>query len=1185
MSYQATNTFEEGLMMDSSTLNTPSNVLTNALNATLLTRNGNELVLQNDMGNGRVESAFLPEGFIPLGTASLGGIIYIVSYNPLTNQSQIGSFPSPERNITTDELGESEKTFNGSDYYQKDDEGNITDIILFPRQKLILCDKELNPGDKFQIFTKVNGASDTIIRNSEIISAKDSEIFNYNDLPRYLKLKVVGIQENGTITDLTDTLVWKDGYYISDEVIGLGNDGKLNVDEYRDLIQSNYNVFNSKTSGKIGILAQLEAIDSFDVAWDAKKNNDQWEIYLFTNWTYDNDYEQSKNKINLYGIKWVTTQNGQPNTDNIIINNYPKSDYIESTNEEVVHPEKIIDGNIGDFEEQKRYVDNTDILQQPKNIKFYNPRFTENASKVLAYQGAEGVRKNDGTDNQFLITTPITLSENTSGVVDFTIYPGMPYGYLDYLKQRFQIDVDKLGSGQIDLIEYRYYCYDNKVTLNWGLEAYPEPNKKIISADFSFYKYDSDLRTFIVNNSNNIDESRCVSDFRGTYWEQDKDNKTKYNQDLDIKDKASVTYKATKSSYSGNHTEIIDGLEENSLYLVKIKINYNRDRQLIYYRFLYTNGIFNEYYLSDVKDYKDIELEEVIDKHLDFYLDASTTQQSNTPVLKYNNVEITNIPKTSEDKGIKDYIVESTYEQIATGTIQGISDMFDVNVSNIKKSGNASPDFDPVNDKKQIRDRSNSDYNADVLDKIDDPKYTLDHTVRNNIVTITYEHTLKTPIKIDYGYPDEIPIEYQLSPITVKTGYLLVGGGITQSKLYYDEDYVSTHTASSDAIDVYGDSLNNYGKINKYGNVYKTLKQELKDCDILALRFRVYDEVLQGHHSDANMGWGDGNWSNSWEQPFQSKYLEWNGREKPEKGTVLLIYAMLTKSNEVKLFTYTVQVKDTEKSFQWNNTNWYNCWSLSEPKSIKWSNSDRITIPFGIPQESATNDLMTRPFECYYKVTQNLSEGKKVNAWDKIYYYNDYTWKVQINLKYNAVYILNINGVGIVTNNWSYNNPINNLPKNLRYNHSRDITAKYNISNKEYFSNYINNVTSSLTADLIKCPDGIIQNLSDLKRSSLYYYGGSSFDMSTGEVIGEKALIPIACILQDLGKSPAVAGVQGLPESEFEVELDHEYIRLGNVDYKQINTYKLYGTVEKQSVSISDIYSINTPNERKPVER
>jgi hypothetical protein len=83
----ATNTFGEGLIMDLAPNNTQANQLTSALNATLITYNGNEFSLQNDMGNGRVETARLPEGYIPVGSCELGGIIYVASYNPITNKS------------------------------------------------------------------------------------------------------------------------------------------------------------------------------------------------------------------------------------------------------------------------------------------------------------------------------------------------------------------------------------------------------------------------------------------------------------------------------------------------------------------------------------------------------------------------------------------------------------------------------------------------------------------------------------------------------------------------------------------------------------------------------------------------------------------------------------------------------------------------------------------------------------------------------------------------------------------------------------------------------------------------------------------------------------------------------------------------------------------------------------------
>ena len=106
------NTFEGGLVMDFSPSNTQANILTSALNATFVTFNGNEMNLQNDMGNGRVETAYLPEGYMPVGTWEYGGIIYIVSYNPLEDKSQIGCFPSPERNISTDELSDLQRRYS-----------------------------------------------------------------------------------------------------------------------------------------------------------------------------------------------------------------------------------------------------------------------------------------------------------------------------------------------------------------------------------------------------------------------------------------------------------------------------------------------------------------------------------------------------------------------------------------------------------------------------------------------------------------------------------------------------------------------------------------------------------------------------------------------------------------------------------------------------------------------------------------------------------------------------------------------------------------------------------------------------------------------------------------------------------------------------------------------------------------
>lgn len=88
------------MIKDLNPLTTPNSVLTDVLNGTIITFNGNEFVLQNDMGNGIVERAKLSPGFLPLGMKEYGGIIYVASYNPDTQECELGSFPSPERDIT-----------------------------------------------------------------------------------------------------------------------------------------------------------------------------------------------------------------------------------------------------------------------------------------------------------------------------------------------------------------------------------------------------------------------------------------------------------------------------------------------------------------------------------------------------------------------------------------------------------------------------------------------------------------------------------------------------------------------------------------------------------------------------------------------------------------------------------------------------------------------------------------------------------------------------------------------------------------------------------------------------------------------------------------------------------------------------------------------------------------------------
>lgn len=95
-----TNVFLKGMRSDMHPLSTSQQEYTDALNATLITFNGNEQMMQNDMGNTKIQDSktgnlmSLREGFVPVGLKEHGGIMYIASVNK-DGVGEIGTIPSP----------------------------------------------------------------------------------------------------------------------------------------------------------------------------------------------------------------------------------------------------------------------------------------------------------------------------------------------------------------------------------------------------------------------------------------------------------------------------------------------------------------------------------------------------------------------------------------------------------------------------------------------------------------------------------------------------------------------------------------------------------------------------------------------------------------------------------------------------------------------------------------------------------------------------------------------------------------------------------------------------------------------------------------------------------------------------------------------------------------------------------
>ena len=86
---QAINTFTGGLNTDLHPLTTPNDILTDCINGTIITYNGNEYILQNDMGNYQLKNTVLTPNYIPIGVKEYAGVIYIVSYNPIEKLNEI----------------------------------------------------------------------------------------------------------------------------------------------------------------------------------------------------------------------------------------------------------------------------------------------------------------------------------------------------------------------------------------------------------------------------------------------------------------------------------------------------------------------------------------------------------------------------------------------------------------------------------------------------------------------------------------------------------------------------------------------------------------------------------------------------------------------------------------------------------------------------------------------------------------------------------------------------------------------------------------------------------------------------------------------------------------------------------------------------------------------------------------
>lgn len=277
MKQQVINSFGGGINKDLNQLSTPADVLTDCLNGTIITHNGNEFSLQNDMGNAKIGTAFLKDGYIPVGMKEYGGIIYVAAYNPETNKGQVGCFPSPQQLYTnTNKI--TEYSINLDQFYISSDEisgrygknavvigsSNIREIVQVGSEEVVLY-----PGDKFIFNASLDDKTLQAIKdgvltiNLALLTPSGSlEYINQNTLNTYQY--EIG---EGTANMIDHWILDKKRLFVNadlDTILSSKNE------DFKKYIQ----VLKSNSSGKLVVVANLNTIENTNYTVEYTKNSD-----------------------------------------------------------------------------------------------------------------------------------------------------------------------------------------------------------------------------------------------------------------------------------------------------------------------------------------------------------------------------------------------------------------------------------------------------------------------------------------------------------------------------------------------------------------------------------------------------------------------------------------------------------------------------------------------------------------------------------------------------------------------------------------------------------------------------------------------------------------------------------------------------------------------------------------------
>ena len=297
MSRQETNnTFSEGLIKDLNPINTPSTALTDCVNGTIITYDGNEYSLQNDKGNYGLKNCKLRPNYIPVGIKEYGDILYIVSYNPLDESVEIGSYPSPQ---TIKDLDESDPKPDSNPLNSGNTVTSIYKELKKNNKTEVSYQEVVENYSKLYVFYGKN-PDETKMHEGDQIKLSVGDLSS-NPFER---LQYVLVNDNRQITDISDKIgpyiesgdykyiSWGPGWFgfrpiiaeISDNIINIK---KIKVPPYNTGSASL--VFNVRISTSDQLLTKLDSANVSNIKakikLTGKENGEdkpikEWEVQL-----------------------------------------------------------------------------------------------------------------------------------------------------------------------------------------------------------------------------------------------------------------------------------------------------------------------------------------------------------------------------------------------------------------------------------------------------------------------------------------------------------------------------------------------------------------------------------------------------------------------------------------------------------------------------------------------------------------------------------------------------------------------------------------------------------------------------------------------------------------------------------------------------------------------------------------